>query len=155
MSGVDPEALASYLRSNVSFANVIGLEIGEIHPGRAVIHLEVKPMHLNGANFVHGGVHASLLDTAMAIALMAHGHTGATSQMNVHYLAPVSSGRLECVGEVVHRSRRTATIEAKVRDQSGELVALAIASFRIFDQPFTFPRRAGSESQTASDEEGR
>ncbi|MQA90999.1 MAG: hotdog fold thioesterase [Gemmatimonas sp.] len=132
---VDLEALAIRLRESNSFPNHLGMEIGEIESSRAVVHLDVRPIHLNGAGIVHGGVHASLMDTAMGVALLAQGLVAATSQMNVHYLAPVSSGRLVCVGEVVHRAGRTATVEAKLKGEAGELVAIAIASFRLFDHP--------------------
>src|SRR6267154_1932637 len=58
----------------------------------------------------------------------------ATTQMNVHFLGPISSGRITCTADVVHRTRRTATAEAKVRDADGTLLAMGTGAFRIFEQ---------------------
>jgi uncharacterized protein (TIGR00369 family) len=132
MEAIDLEVLAERLRTNVSFARHIGLVIDDIQPGRAVCHLDVSEVHMNGARLVHGGVHASLMDSAMGVALMALGVGGATLQTDVHYLEPVTGGRLQCVAEVIHRAGRTATLEARVRDEAGKLVAQATGSFRIF-----------------------
>ena len=58
----------------------------------------------------------------------------ATTQMNVHFLGSVSEGRITCYGEVVHRTRRTATAEGRVYDEQGDLVAMGTGSFRIFEK---------------------
>src|SRR5687768_8374564 len=57
----------------------------------------------------------------------------ATIQMNVHFLGAVDSGRITCESEVLHRTRRTATAEAKVHDADGNLVALGTGAFRVFE----------------------
>jgi hypothetical protein len=44
-------------------------------------------------------------------------------------------GRITCENEVVHRTRRTATAEAKVHDADGNLVALGTGAFRVFEKP--------------------
>ena len=58
----------------------------------------------------------------------------ATIQMNVHFLGAVNSGRITCESEVLHRTRRTATAEARVRDSNGNLVALGTGAFRVFEK---------------------
>jgi acyl-coenzyme A thioesterase PaaI-like protein len=47
----------------------------------------------------------------------------------------VGEGRITCESEVVHRTRRTATAEAKVRDAGGKLVALGTGAFRVSEKP--------------------
>jgi uncharacterized protein (TIGR00369 family) len=126
--------LVQYLKTSVRFASHIGLQIDEVEPGKAVFHLDIAEMHMNGAEMVHGGVHAALMDSAMAVALIAEGLRVATTQMSVHYLEPVKAGRLVCTGQVMHRARRTAIAEAKVQDEAGNLVAMASGSFRILDR---------------------
>ena len=61
-------------------------------------------------------------------------HIKATTQMNVHFLGPVSEGRITCWGEVVHRTSRTATAEGRVYDEEGNLVALGTGAFRVFEK---------------------
>jgi acyl-coenzyme A thioesterase PaaI-like protein len=46
----------------------------------------------------------------------------------------VREGRITCSAEVVHRTRRIATVEAKVRDGDQNLVAMGTGTFRIFEK---------------------
>ena len=62
------------------------------------------------------------------------GDRTATIQMNVQVLGAVSEGRITCESEVLHRTRRTATAEARVRDADGNLVALGTGTFRVFEK---------------------
>src|ERR687897_38482 len=52
---------------------------------------------------------------------------------DVHLLGPVNEGCISCQSEVLHRTRRTATAEAKVHDSEGNLVALGTGAFRVFE----------------------
>ena len=89
---------------------------------------------------MHGGVLATLLDTATGCAV----HTtlpagvGYTSMdLSVKYLRPVTveSGTLRCVGTVLQRGRRTALAEARLTDGSDRLVAHATSTCLLFDLP--------------------
>ena len=127
--------LARYFNEEVTFSRHIGAKVEEVEPGRSVIHIDVEDIHLNGAGTLHGGVSASLIDNAMGLSVLALvGVRTATIQMNVHFLGAVSEGRITCQGQVVHRTRRTATAEAKVRDAEGNLVAMGTGAFRVFEK---------------------
>lgn len=107
----------------------------DVEAGLADIYLDVEDSHLNGAGSLLGGVYASLIDTAMGLSVLALvGVRAATIQMDVHFLGAVSEGRITCRSEVVHRTRRTATAEAKVRDAEGNLVAMGSGVFRVFEK---------------------
>lgn len=125
----------SFLRDRVTFERHLGVQVAEVRPGRATLFIEVAPFHLNGNGTLHGGVYAALIDNAMGFAVAALAQVRiATTQMNVHFLAPISAGRITCTAAVLHRTRRTATAEAQVRDADGNLLALGTAAFRIFEQ---------------------
>jgi uncharacterized protein (TIGR00369 family) len=127
--------LAQYFNEEVTFSRHIGAKVEEVEPGRSVIGIDVEEIHLNGAGTLHGGVYASLIDNAMGLAVLALvGVRTATIEMNVHFLGAVSQGRITCESEVLHRTRRTATAEAKVHDAEGNLVALGTGSFRVFER---------------------
>ena len=86
----------------------------------------MENIHLNGNGTLHGGVYASLLDNAMGLSVAALvGLRTATIGLDVHFLGAVREGRITCSAEVVHRTRRIATVEARVRDGEGNLVAWA------------------------------
>jgi uncharacterized protein (TIGR00369 family) len=130
------ENLARYFNEEVTFSRHIGAKVEEVEPGRSVISIEVKEVHLNGAGTLHGGVYASLIDNAMGLSVLALvGVRTATIQMNVHFLGAVSGGHITCASEVLHRTRRTATAEAKVYDAESNLVALGTGAFRVFEKP--------------------
>ena len=129
------EHLARYFNEEVTFSKHIGAKVEEVEPGRSVLYLDVEDVHLNGVGTLHGGVYASLMDNAMGLSVLALvGVRTATIEMNVHFLGAVSGGRITCESEVVHRTRRTATAEAKVRDADGNLVAMGTGAFRVFEK---------------------
>jgi uncharacterized protein (TIGR00369 family) len=126
--------LAQYFNEEVTFSKHIGAKVERVEPGRSVISIDVEEVHLNGAGTLHGGVYASLIDNAMGLSVLALvGVRTATIEMNVHFLGAVNGGRITCESEVLHRTRRTATAEAKVHDAEGNLVALGTGAFRVFE----------------------
>ena len=127
--------LTRYFNEEVTFSRHIGAKVEEVEPGRSTISIDLEDYHLNGSGTLHGGVYASLIDNAMGLSVLALvGVRTATIQMNVHFLGAVGQGRITCESEVLHRTRRTATAEAKVRDEEGNLVALGTGAFRVFEK---------------------
>jgi uncharacterized protein (TIGR00369 family) len=138
MGSLDKEQLtrlAQYFDEKVTFSRHLGSKVEEVEPGRAVCHIDVGDIHLNGNGTLHGGVYASLLDNAMGLAVAALvGLRTATIGLDVHFLGAVREGRITCSAEVVHRTRRIATVEARVRDGDQNLVAMGTGTFRIFEK---------------------
>lgn len=127
--------LTNYFNEAVTFGKHIGAKVEEVETGRAVMYVDVEDVHLNGNGTLHGGVYASLIDSAMGLAVLAAvGVRIATIEMNVHFLGAVGGGRVSCGADVVHRTRRTATAEAKVHDEEGRLVAMGTGAFRVFEK---------------------
>ena len=135
LNGEQLDRLAQYFNEEVTFSKYIGAKVADVEAGLADIYLDVEDSYLNGAGSLHGGVYASLIDTAMGLSVLALvGVRAATIQMDVHFLGAVSEGRITCRSEVVHRTRRTATAEAKVHDAEGNLVAMGSGVFRVFEK---------------------
>ena len=131
----EPTPRPTFLRDYPTFERHLGVKVGEVQPGKAVLFIDIEAHHLNGNGTLHGGVYAALIDNAMGFATAALAQVRvATTQMNVHFLAPISAGRITCTAEVTHRTRRTGTAEAKVRDAEGNLLAMGTGAFRIFEQ---------------------
>lgn len=126
--------LARYFDEEVTFSKHIGARVEEVEPGRSIVYIDIEDFHLNGAGTLHGGVYASLMDNSMGLAVIALvGTRTATIEMNTHFLGSVKEGRIICHSEVVHRTRRTATAEAKVYHPDGNLIAMGTAAFRVFE----------------------
>lgn len=127
--------LAQYFDEHVTFSKHIKSMVEDVEPGRAVLYIDVEDIHLNGNGTLHGGVYASLIDNAMGLSVAALvGLRTATIALNVSFLGAVREGRIVCESQVVHRTRRIATVEAKVRDGEGNLVAMGTGTFRIFEK---------------------
>lgn len=112
----------------------IGTRITGMDEGRSEMTLALRPHHLNPGGIVHGGVIATLLDSAIGLALrtrLGPGSKHATLQLGVNYLAMARSGTLTARGTAVHSGSRTGFGEATLHDEDGRLIAKASATFMI------------------------
>jgi uncharacterized protein (TIGR00369 family) len=79
---------------------------------------------------VHGGIIATLLDTAVTFALIAgSGHDWVTVDLRVDYLRPVLAGTVTVEGEVLRAGRRVGSARATLRDEAGNECAVGIGTF--------------------------
>jgi uncharacterized protein (TIGR00369 family) len=115
------------------FAERIGARAEQAADGRAVVRFEATDEHLNPAGTVHGGVLATLVDTAMGTAVRSA--TGAddvpaTSQLTVTYLRPGKPGPLEVTAELRSQGEHLTVCDADVVQDGRELVH-AVATFAV------------------------
>jgi uncharacterized protein (TIGR00369 family) len=120
--------------------HMLGMGSITAEEGRVVAELQPAEYHYNPLGTVHGGVLATLLDTATGCAVhstLPHGYGYTSIDLSTKFLRPVTvaSGVLRCVGTVLSRGRRTALAEAKLTDGQGRLVATAQSSCLIFEVP--------------------
>ncbi|HET9980035.1 MAG TPA: PaaI family thioesterase [Ktedonobacterales bacterium] len=102
----------------------------EVEKGRAVFATTPAEYHYNPIGVVHGGVAATLLDSAMGCAINAAlpaGTAYTTLEIKVNYLRPLTmtTGPVRAEGKVVHLGRRMAVAEGRITDASGKLYATA------------------------------
>jgi uncharacterized protein (TIGR00369 family) len=100
-------------------ATLLGFELVEVQDGRAVFAVEPGDQHYNPIGVVHGGLAATLIDSATGCAVhttLPAGTGYTTTDVQVRFVRPITrdTGRIECVGEVVHRGRTMATAEARL-----------------------------------------
>lgn len=116
----------------VPYAQMLGLEVGEIRPGAATLHLPVRDELRQNRGVVHGGATASLVDTASAFAiltLLEPGETTTTIDLTIHYLRPLTGGRATAQATVRRAGRRVLTVSVDVLDEAQNLVATALTSY--------------------------
>jgi uncharacterized protein (TIGR00369 family) len=109
-------------------SELLGFHLTEVEPGRAVIELDSGPCHLNPIGTLHGGVLSTIADTAMGIAhgsLLGEGESSTTVDLTVHFLRPVTNGKLRAIARVVKHGRTLTLLEADVLDEDAKLVARA------------------------------
>ena len=115
------------------FIGTVGARDRWAEDGRAGLQLDVTDRHLNEAGTLHGGVLATLVDTAMGQAVRSR--TGeydvpATSQLTVTYLRPGEPVVVEETARVRTQGAHLTVCEADV-DQDGESLVHAVATFAV------------------------
>ena len=97
----------------------MGFELDEVAEGRAVFAVTPQEFHYNPIGVVHGGLAATLVDSATGCAVQARSRPGCYTslEVKVNFAAPITrdTGRLRCEGTVIHRGRTIATAEARRR----------------------------------------
>ena len=93
--------------------------------------------HLNPIGTIHGGWAATIMDSALACAVMttlAPGEAYTTVEFKVNLTRPIlpTTGEVSCEGRLVHRGRTIATSEAFLRDSAGKLLAHGTETCAIF-----------------------
>lgn len=118
--------------ARVPYARLLGLEFVGAARGEAAFALEVREELTRMGGIAHGGALASLLDTAAAFAvhtLLAPAERTVTVDLTVHFLRPVSEGRVEARAHVIRAGRRIVVISAEATDRAGLLVATATTTY--------------------------
>lgn len=115
----------------------LGARLGEVEPGSVEVQLDVGTDHLNLFGTLHGGLIATLADTATGLAMLTSlddGMTHVTTSLSVTFLAPARSGTVTARGRVLKRGRRFGYAEADVIDADGALLARAAATFSVMPE---------------------
>ena len=116
------EQLCAVLRGDSPRAPIdelMGFELLEVEPGRAVFGGHPADEHGNLAGTIHGGYAALLLDSAMgcaALSTVAAGEHCATVSIELKLVSPVAAGMglLLAEGRVEHRGRRQVTASGRL-----------------------------------------
>jgi acyl-CoA thioesterase len=118
------------------FADLVGfsLRTGRRGSGTSAAALEVRPGLMNPNGVIHGGALFTMADTAMGAALyktLAPGEYCATIEIKIHFLQPVTKGKIRCRTRLVHRGGRIAVLESHL-SVGRQQVAQALGTFAIF-----------------------
>lgn len=134
MSEPDPAKLsrARAAFASVPYARFLGLELGELSDGQVSIHLDVRDELLQNQAVVHGGAIASLIDTASAFAVLTQIEVDqrvTTTDLTIHYLRPVTTGRMTAKARIVRGGRRLFVLSVDVTNEQQILVATAVTTY--------------------------
>ena len=98
----------------------------------------VEDRHLNINGVVHGGVYATILDTAMGgavVSILGEGEVTATTSLYLEFLRPARQGeRLRAVGRLVRRGRHLAFVEGRLTDGRDVLLSQAHGTWYIWSE---------------------
>src|ERR1700761_3260490 len=108
--------------------------------GSVVLHSVPGLRHYNPIGSVHGGYAATLLDSAMGLAvhtMCPQGIGYTTLEFKISFIKGMTkdSGVVRTEGKVLSFGRRAATAEARIVDSKGRLLAHATTTCLVFELP--------------------
>jgi len=129
MAEPNPQQTAELVREQM-FANdraskALGMQVVDVAPGRATVAMSVRTDMLNGHDICHGGLIATLADTAFAFACNSYNELTVASGFSIDFVAPGRLGDVlsaHCVE--VSKSGRTGVYDTSVTNQRGERIAV-------------------------------
>jgi uncharacterized protein (TIGR00369 family) len=110
------------------FHRGMGFEVETVRRGEVDLAMSAGAEHANLAGRVHGGVLATLADTAAGLAVrtvIPPGSGHVTVTLDVQFLRSGEPGPLVGRGRVTKAGRRIAFVEAEVVDAGGDVLARA------------------------------
>ena len=135
------EVLQSMLAGELPYphmAETLDFWLIEIEPGRSVFQGTPQLKHYNPLGSVHGGWHATLLDSALGCAVQSmlpggRGYTTAELGVNIVRAVTCETGPLRTIGTIIHCGRQLATAEARIVGPDGKLYAHATTTCLVFE----------------------
>lgn len=118
------------------FIGFLGLVFERYEPDDVLLRLPFRDDLTNDGVVYHGGVVASVIDTAGAAAAWSNhdfgnGSRASTVSMTVNYVGACKSSDLLCTARTVRRARELIFTEIEATDADGRIVASAIQTYRI------------------------
>lgn len=120
--------------------SLLGFELTGWREGWARVALSVGPQLMNRQGIVHGGIHATLLDTAMGYCGCYTGDPDRrvmafTLSLTVNYISQIND--MQVVAEAIRTGggRSTYFASGRLTDRAGTLIATATGVFRYRGAP--------------------
>jgi uncharacterized protein (TIGR00369 family) len=122
------------------FVSLLGFSLDEVGDGRVVFSFPPQEFMHNGIGLVHGGVAASIFDTAVGCACLTvvpADKIAVTMDLNVRYFKPLTmnSGRARCEADILNRGRTTVTAQGRLFDGTGRLCGHATSTLALINPP--------------------
>ncbi|MBO8170165.1 MAG: PaaI family thioesterase [Thermoanaerobacteraceae bacterium] len=116
-----------------SFWQLIDMDVDYDENGKAFVRIPVSEKHRQVYGQVHGGVIATMLDSAIAVVVnqkIGPDEGANTVELKVNYLRPALGDSLRAEAEIIKYGRRLIVAEAKCYDESeNKLVAYASGTY--------------------------
>lgn len=134
--GIDADLFHSLCRTwNESpVLNTLAVKLAYLGPGEMRLKLCPGLEYTTVKERVHGGLSATLLDTAMGWAIMSLGYNCVTVDMYTNYYIPTFRDQeIIAQARVTHRGKRRVVAEADLYNNKGQLLAQSWGTFALVD----------------------
>jgi uncharacterized protein (TIGR00369 family) len=114
-------------------ARLMNIRLTHVEHGRVIFEGTPEEYHYNPLGVVHGGMAATLLDSALGCCVNTHLEAGdfyTTLELKVNYLRPITldTGVVRAIASTVHIGRSTALVEGRVVDARDRIYAHATST---------------------------
>jgi acyl-CoA thioesterase len=124
------------------FFSFLGIRLNELKFGESCLELDLKKNHLQIHGVVHGGVVATLIDAAGALAAITQmeGFSSLTTiEMKLNYLSSVKKGKILAYGHCIKLGRTIGVSEATIKNEDKKIIAHGLVTL-MTQPPTEFPR---------------
>ena len=118
------------------YLSSLGLNFDSYSPDEVTLRLTYREDLTNDGTYYHGGVIATVMDTAGAAAAWSNhdfskGARASTVSMTVQYVGAAKKSDLVCHARTVRRGKELTFTEITATDEAGVVVAHALQTYRI------------------------
>lgn len=125
MNAPTPRQVADAMYARDHTARALNIKIEQVALGAATLTMSVRQDMVNGHDICHGGMMATLCDTAFAYACNSYNAKTVASGFSIEILAPAKLGDTLVAVAVEQALRgRTGVYDIKLTNQNGDVIAL-------------------------------
>jgi uncharacterized protein (TIGR00369 family) len=114
------------------FYRLLDMRIDEVKADHVRLSVEIDHRHTQFLKTVHGGVIASLADSAVAWAIYGSGNLKGlpvSVEMKINFLKPIRSGRLVAGARNLHKGSNVFVSDVEVRSGKGDLIVKSLVTY--------------------------
>lgn len=128
--------IESYNKTN-HFGREMGMTFEITEPGKVIIKMPIKLLHLATLKVAHGGAIAGMMDAALGVAALSlsstKGKVVSTVDFHMNFLVPVKlDDVLTATGEIIKAGNRILFAEAIIINQNNELISKGSGTFNAY-----------------------
>ncbi len=136
--------ITRFIQENDHFARMVGIEVIEAEPGRAVARLELTENHINLMGTAHGAALFALAAAAFGAAANAYGTKAFGVETRITFFKPSLEGVLTATASEISRGRKLAVYGVEIHNQANDRIASFQGTAYCTDAPLDF---GGSEER--------
>ncbi|MGV8075566.1 MAG: PaaI family thioesterase [Syntrophobacteraceae bacterium] len=106
------------------FAQLLGIELLEASEGSARAKMEIKEIHLNAMNIVHGAAIFALADLVFEMASNSYGNVAMAINADISFLKAVSEGTLYADATEISKNDKLASYSMRITDEKDDVIAI-------------------------------
>ena len=111
------------------FCKTCDIQVTRVAEGESELRLEVDDKHTNIYGAAHGGVLATLVDTAMGVAAASVGYRIVTLNLNLSYINSIFfCDTAVAEAKIIHKGMSTLVAEGIIKNSKGDIVVKAVGT---------------------------